>query len=421
MWVHRPGTQQGMATLAVSLFMLIALTSITLYTARALILEQRIARNESHAVLALEAAEAGIGFGMAYLNANRGAITHSGSGGWGSGAAWNPCPGPVGDTGSPARDLPCGDGIQALYGSDWLAYQDIPDTPGTADPGVAYRVHFLSPGNGGDTFPFPLIQIVSQGRSDIPDGVFDHGGGRAIVQTTVRARQLFRNTPPVPLMVRGDLTDSAPATGPVSIWGRTDGIAAGVPFSVWSGGEADPLPNDASLSNQTCDPFDYPLCTPLSGGTDIVEGGESPEFPVDLFRFLFGLPAGDSAILQDISHGIFSDCSGASALDGGLYWITGDCELTDNTGSLEAPLMLVIQGNLVFNGGMDYFGALYLLPGGAVSATGAPTVHGALVVDGDLDLGSGGLLLVYDPVALHNLDRVGGSYAQVPGSWNDEW
>lgn len=410
-----------MATLAISLFMLIALTSITLYTARALILEQRIARNESLAALALEAAESGLGFGLAYLNANRAVITHSNPVGWGNGAAWNPCPGPVGDTGSPARDLPCGDGVRALYGPDWLSYQNIADTPGTADPTVAYRVHLLTPADGGNSFPFPLIHIVSEGRSDIPDGVFEHGGGRATVQTTARARQLFRNRPPAPLMVRGDLSDSAPSAGPVSVWGRRDGIAAGIPFSVWAGGEADPLPNDGSLSNQSCDPIGYPLCTPLVGGTDIVEGGETPVFPADLLRFLFGLPSGDSSILQDVSHGILSDCSAATTLRGGLYWISGDCELASDTGSLDAPVMLVIQGNLTFNGSVEYFGALYLMPGGSVSTTGVPTVHGALVVDGDLDLGPDSLSVVYDEVALKNLDRVGGAYAQVPGSWNDEW
>lgn len=412
-----------MATLAVALLLLIALTSVTLYTARVLILEQRIARNGEISVKALEAAEAGAAFGLAYLNANRSQVSAPVSGAWGGGGLWASCPGPVGATVGPAIQIPCGNEVVALAGQEWLYFRGVTNRLLPADPTTVYRTHYLTPNNGGWAFPFPLVRIVVESRSDVPDGVFTSGTGRALVHVAARARQLFRNVPSVPLMVNGDITDALPATGQALIWGRSDGLGPGMPFSVWAAAEADPLPNDASQSNRTCDPTGYPNCNLLSGGSDIVEAAEFPVFPVDMFLWVFGLPVSDARDLRDTVHGEFGDCMDVPNLRGGLYWISGDCELSSDTGSDSDPLMLIVEGQLTLSGSIEVYGAVYVTASGSgdVQTSGSPTIHGALLVDGDLDFASSNLFIEYDPDVLAVLNRVGGHFAFVPGSWNDDW
>jgi hypothetical protein len=407
----RPGRQGGMATLAVALLMLIVLTMITLYAARMMILEQRISRNEQYADQAFEVAQAGLDFGLAYLNANRSVLTESGGGGWGGGSIWSTCPG------SPPEAIPCGDGTSPVYGSTWLYVRDIANTLDLGDSATAYRVHYLTPRNGSRSYPFPVIHIIAEGRSDIPPGgTFDNGRGRAVLQLSVRARQLFRHLPPAPLLIQGDQADSAPGSGAVSIWGRANALGPTTPFSIWASGDAEPLP----AGNATCEPASYPLCTPMGSGADIVEGGEIPALPADLFQYVFGLPRLDAGILKDSAHEVLADCSTLPGKPGGLYWITGDCTIDTDVGTLAEPVMLVVEGDLSLDDGIDLYGGLYVLDTATLSSTGSPNLHGVLFIDGDLDLGAGGLALNYDDVVLANLNRVGGRHAAIPGAWNDE-
>ena len=399
-----------MATLAVALLMLTALTMITLYAARMMLLEQRISRNGRYAEQAFEMAQAGLDFALAYLNANRSVLTESGGSGWGGGAVWSTCPG------SPPEAIPCGDGLSAVYNNTWLYVRDLTNTLDLGDPATAYRVHYLTPRNGSRSYPFPMVRIIAEGGSDIPPGgTFDDAKGRAVVQLSVRARQLFRHLPPAPLLIQGDYEDSAPGAGTVSIWGRANALGPSIPFSVWASGNADPLP----AGNETCEPAFYPLCTPIGTGADIVEGAGPPALPADLFQYVFGLPRPDAGVLKDSAHEVLADCSTIPGKPGGLYWITGNCTLDADVGAVEEPLMLVVEGAVVLDDGIEFYGALYLLDTATLSTSGTPNLHGALFIDGDFDLGAGGLALNHDDVVLANLNRVGGRYVGIPGAWND--
>ena len=65
-----PRRQAGAASLAVTMILLFVILMVTLYGARALVQDTRAGANEYQTARAFEAAEAGIEYGMAWLNAN---------------------------------------------------------------------------------------------------------------------------------------------------------------------------------------------------------------------------------------------------------------------------------------------------------------------------------------------------------------
>ena len=56
-----------------------------------------------------------------------------------------------------------------------------------------------------------------------------------------------------------------------------------------------------------------------------------------------------------------------------------------------------------------------------VKMNGTVTVHGAILVDANVDLGNGTYYLHYDPDAISNANDQSGMFSYVEGSWNDEF
>jgi hypothetical protein len=68
MKTNLPRKMSGMVTLTVSLVILVAITSITIYTAKTVSLENKIASNTNRSNIAFEAAEAGMEAATGYLS-----------------------------------------------------------------------------------------------------------------------------------------------------------------------------------------------------------------------------------------------------------------------------------------------------------------------------------------------------------------
>jgi len=102
--------------------------------------------------------------------------------------------------------------------------------------------------------------------------------------------------------------------------------------------------------------------------------------------------------------------------------VTGDLVLgggfTDENsiGSVDQPVILVVDGNLDFNGNAEVYGVVYVR-GNLQSATGNPEIMGSLIVEGDAP-SSGNVTIIYDSSTVGNAGMLGPAIF-MPGLWRD--
>jgi hypothetical protein len=216
--------QRGAATLVTSLILLLAITLVTFSAARVGVIEQRTSTNDMRAKTAQDVANAGVDYGIAYLNKNHGLINVVGSNGWGpggsSGATWQPC--------TNQTALPCGDGATNIYNAagpgftNWL-YSTVP-TGKLAQPSGAYSytVNYLSPcannpctGNNIIPVQDSTVVVIAQATN-----ANDPLAARAISQRVVRSASGLGRIPQAPIVAAGTVDLS----GTMDIWGNATGI-----------------------------------------------------------------------------------------------------------------------------------------------------------------------------------------------------
>ncbi len=118
-------SQRGIAMLATTLVVLVAMTIMTGIVASIAVNSQRMAANSVHTDVAFQAADGSLDNALAYVNHNRAYVSSTATDGWfhaGSNPKWVACTGAE-------TSLPCGDGTINLYGSDWMAYGPVPNLP----------------------------------------------------------------------------------------------------------------------------------------------------------------------------------------------------------------------------------------------------------------------------------------------------
>lgn len=401
--------QCGMATLAISLILLIAVTLITFNVAKVGSVEQRISANDVRTLTAHETAQAAVEQAIAYLNANLPKINSTGTGGWrnvASTPSWTPCT-------TSETALPCGDGQTNKYGNTWLRYTapnqiNLPGNPYTT------TVHYLTESVGGAVDDQPRMIILA---SVIPNS--DPLAGSAVIQQVVKYFSLV-TAPPSPLAALGKVE----LKGNISVHGNPSPAAsfyppltADKPLSVWSRDNV-----DVDGSAQTCVPGSNcsganKLTDKNTNGGDIA--GNDADFPTDPFDYVFGVPNSEADTIKSQST-VLADCSGLSGASSGLFWVTGDCAIGANVGSADAPAIIVVEGDFRMNSNNVFYGLIYLKGGGNVTLNGGPTLWGGLVSDHDIDLGSGNYTSRYLDLSGIPPNSTGG-FAKVPGGWLDTY
>ena len=177
-----PRKQAGVAMLAVTLTLLVAMTLLTAIGARVVINSQRVADNASHGEAAFHVADAALDNALAYLNFNRAYVSSTATDGWmnaGTAIKWETCN--AADT-----TPPCGDGVQNLYPSQdpdatnvWMKYGPVPNLipPVGAAPGnVNYtsEVYFLSENLADAPANAPDLGCLNLGLSAlVPSSLWD--------------------------------------------------------------------------------------------------------------------------------------------------------------------------------------------------------------------------------------------------------
>lgn len=392
--------ERGAATLVVMLGLLAALALGALFANRGLLLEARMASNQARATVAFEAAEAGLDWALARLDA-------------------------------PARIASdCRPDATAANSFRERVLVDVPGglTARVAADGTPMRAACVRqadgwachcPSDGAVVLPAsdeadPAAFVVEITAGERPGIVRLVSTGSVSGRVGARTAASFVLLPalgaaPAAAVTAGgaiDAGNSAVANEDPSSAGLV--LHAGGPISAAG---AQLTTTAGSSSDGTLAAHDPAWAATDAGRRFVAHFGQ----PRVTWRARPGVAA--------IDCGVTADCAAAvaAAIDAGhtMLWAEGDLTLGGPLvlGRAERPVALVVQGRLRLDGPVTVHG---LLAADAVAWHGAAggAIHGALVSSTDITL-TGAATIRRDVAVLAALQQRTGSFVRVPGSWRD--
>jgi len=388
--------QKGVATLLVSMVLLIAATLLVLYTSNTVVGEQRMSGNELRSKQAFEAAQGGLALSLERVNANGTFVD-----------------GNVNDTWSSANSSYV---VSYCNGATFPAAQQCADqasggvTPACAAPGADDVTAW----------------VVACGWSD------DNSGRKRLISFVAKSD-------PVP----GSITNPLTAHGSVTFSGNSTVVNYFNNLTVWSGetlantgntgktvirrpsSEAGQLSSDqvdtqVGGGNQVCNPNQAPdlICTTSTGvfGPDVIQSDNSLAGLTEdqFFENFLGKPPSLYKSL-DADEVVPGGNAGTITEGDKVYWVDGNATISQDVGSSAQPVVIVVDGDLTLSGNTTIYGVVFVR--GNLSTSGGPKVRGAVLATGDVN-SAGTLVVIYDPDAIGGAGG-DGTFASVPGSWRD--
>ena len=405
--------QRGVATIFITVVLLLAAGLIALYTSRSSVVEQRLSASEVRAKQALAAANSGIDAALAHM--------HKGG----------------------------------LYQND-----NVDDGKFVLDTFATVTL------NGGGTNSYFHV-VFSDASQPLPECPTQHGGalagnynqGARLIE--VMAVSCGWSDDDASVQRVAQRITSTPSTGggistPLVTRGATDLLTGGASvlnffndLTVWSGGNLLGQSNTGktfirdTVSNPIADvSFDYrdtgnsPACNnPPAGYVCSTQGSElghdtvgsdtnlSSKSVDEFFQYFMGqTPAnyrdGTAGWVVDLDGTLATqDSTDAASIDkmaDRVIWVEGDLTLPD-LGTPEKPVVLVVQGDLELSNNAVVYGLVFVF--GDISGNGNPQIFGSLISAGAAAI-TGNPLIIYDPLALGAATNLGRA-VKVPGTWRD--
>lgn len=473
--------QRGVSTLVVAIVLLIAATFLTFFAAKVGIQEQRMSANDYRHKEAFATAEAGLDRAKAFLAANRQDFA---TWGWTACAGTETTPpcgdGTANLFGATWSwiNVFSESGGTALAGLNWPASTtDGPfiltqAAPAAVSPTTSFQPVVLA--SQAQSLDGTGRAVVRQSMSRYL--IAQPGPVPPIMAPTVPLGGNFTvvgnpNHDLDPMEVTLANCDSLTGSGQMlSIWSEGAVPVSGTWKTCGFGsfrdtqspsnrcigpGIVDPVTNSApTMSQCNCQP-NAAEKSPYSGGSagsgvgindDVVDS--DPDFPGDVFLYVFGRTKAAVKASAAAAGNLRTNCGGLDATSTGLFWVEGNCDMPANStiGSRAAPAIVVFEGNASFQSNSHAWGMVVgadmqrTCPGATatdpysvnspctstdntpneVDIAGTFTIHGAMVVEGEID-GSGDYKAVYDPCvfAAMGAGTDFDQYGPIAGSWND--
>ncbi|WP_156901548.1 hypothetical protein [Azohydromonas australica] len=421
------GRQRGaVALLTVLLLSGLALLA-SLYAHRALLAETRGVEVQRRSAQALAAAESGLSWALAQLNAGRAdAACRPGSAA--ADEALRDRLVDVSPTGRLAPRLDAGGaplraGCALEADGGWRCRCSGEGAPAAATATDGERIAFdvrveAGPSTG-------LLRLVSRGCLGCGDGDLD---AQAQVQQLLALVPALTGLPAAPLTARGALRLDPMAPRLSSRERDAQGLL------LHAGGLVDA---PALQGPQRDDP-----AAPANGGQTGSHASPDTALPAsqvaDQDAILLALPPGRflhrylGLEPADLSHApavrtlrCDGDCAAglraAVAAGARLLWVEGDLLLPSGLalGSPDTPVLLAVQGQARLGAGVALHGLLAASSLHWQARSGGDFIRGAVLVDGDCCEGSGAPAIERDAALLRRLAWQAGRYVPVPGSWRD--
>jgi len=360
--------QQGAATLILTVLLFILSSLIILFAANYGIMQSKSEANYLRYQQAFEAAEAGLEFGINYLNENKTTVLA----------------GPV---------------------SGFIApYSDGNTTNVTLANNSSFTVVYTNPIANN----YELITVTSTGTSA------DGSAVRTVTQE-VQEGSLLVNPPTIPLTSKAAINMDGNAQVINTEGGTTMESAA----SVTLGGSSSTVLNSGTSS------------TASLTGPDIEENSSTLNnlSQEDFFASIFGA---DTTLVQGSFEHYYnnsSDTNYKSLLDGMTgtsIWIdqtAGVASINGNTniGTASSPVLVVVNGNFSLSGNVTIYGFIFVMGTNDITSfTGNTEIIGSLVTTDTLNM-TGSIELSYSSPVIINLQNLPilSYFAKVPGTWRD--
>lgn len=359
--------QNGAATLMMTLVLMVLSTMIIIFAANYGKLQSKAIANIQRNGQAYDAAQAGLEFGINYLQKNSTAILA------------NPVSGHI-----------------VTYSNSDVTNVSLPN-------GSKFSITYTNP----TANDYDLILVSSTGSSD------DSSSTRTVSQL-VKFGSVLLNSPTKPLILKGavNMGDDSEIINTENDYTIDSGstinldkkavtiIASGV-SSKKKKLKSDVTENDAALSGITSS---------------------------DLFIDYFGLTSSlvKSSMLNQFTNSTSTDYSSQlNGLEGTSIWIdqtggTATIKGTTTIGSSNNPVVLIINGNPSFQDSTTIYGYVYIDNTSAVQLSGNVLIVGGLVATGAINLIDSAHIM-YSSFVLDNLRNQSNLryFAKVPGSWKD--
>ncbi len=417
--------QHGFAALTVTLLLFFTMLLAAAYVNRGLLFEQRASANQYRAAQAFEAAEAGIEWAIAQLNhpgrldeqclpsmaaTDRSfrerflRIDHDS--GQQAPVVWTP--GGASIALQPACVLGA-EGWSCSCPTDGYPVLDlIAGNDGTPHP--AYSVQFSSEAQAG------LIRVTSTGCSSAAGpcrpGTIGRPDSTVRLQVVLGLLPGLASVPVAPLTARGSVDAGAAALGLHNADSATGGL------TLHTGGSL-----IGSSIRLTTSPGGAP-----GASTSTHDAALAAIAPDRLFSTYFGLDKATWKSHAAVQSLICVDECGrqvsaaiASASGNRMIWISGDARIDGpiTLGSVEQPVVIVVEGGLTLNGDVALNGLLYAAHVQWHNAAHPQArVRGAVISESGY-IGNGAPDLHHDARLLRRLQWQTGSQARVAGSWRD--
>ncbi|QEP43854.1 hypothetical protein D5085_12410 [Ectothiorhodospiraceae bacterium BW-2] len=334
--------QRGAAALLVSTVLLFSVSMVTLFTSKTVMMEQKISANQVRSIEALESAQAGLEYVLAYVK--------------GGGGADQDGDGNIDVISVPAGTLTPAPAI-TMCNYRATGYVACGCTPGTADAPDGTTFEICVTGSSADGTATRTIRYRGTGI-----GLFQGGGPThpVVARTTVNmiGEAKIHNTETNATIWTGQ---TVTMTGNKFITFIADGSS--------SGGEvAISRPADGTLGFDIVD--QDPQLVALTGD--------------EFFQSFFsGTKADIKATADTIS------CSAAEVQPGRFVWCDGSSTLSVGSvgNSSSAPAIVVTEGDFKITGNSVFYGIIYVM--GEVQTSGTPQIHGSLIGEGEDTNGDG--------------------------------
>ncbi|MDR3476518.1 MAG: pilus assembly PilX N-terminal domain-containing protein [Gammaproteobacteria bacterium] len=354
----------GAATFLITTILLMSAILITIFGTQYGMLQQKVSSNANGSLQAFEAAEAGLDFGINYLQQNNATILASPSGGH----------------------------IQPYTSSN--------TTNVTLANGSKFSIVYTNP----TANDYTLLLVAATGTNK-------DGTATRTVKELVKFGSVLFTPPASPLVGKGNVTisgsseiDNTQGTttivsgGSVALSGSIQTQAQGGVSSTAGHINSDIQQNVASLTNISISDF---FASYFGASMTTVKNSA---------KYLFS--------------GLSNYSSSVNGKAGAIIWIdqpTGTASISGSAtvGTPTQPVLLIINGNFSVSGSVQIYGLIVVLGTTTTTITGSTDIVGGLIASDALSF-SGSSSITYSASTLSSVQQTTTNYyARVPGSWRD--
>lgn len=382
--------ERGAATLVVIVALLGAMALTVLFVNRGLLLEARMSANQARSTVAFEAAEAGVEWALAQLNA----------------------PERIGTDCRP--EAAAASSFRARYLASDLRPACTRRGPVWACSCPTAGAAVLPAPSGDDDAPAFSVAFGPGPRPDVATlvstGTTNGGAAQARIAVSVALVPALASAPVAALTTRGDIGVGA---APIAVF-DLDPASAGV--GLHAGGSVD--------ANAVT--FTGPAGASSAGRIAGLDGALAALDGERLFVSFFGLSK-SAWRTQPMTRRLRCtvDCGAELATTIGIdvaapmVWIDGDAVVEGplTLGRPDRPVVILVEGSLQLRGDVTVHGLVYASGIAWTGSASGAQVHGALVSESGY-AGDAAVALSRDAAVLAALRRTG-TYVKLPGSWRD--